>query len=314
MRIFVAGASGAIGVPLVRELIRAGHTVIGMAHSEEEAQQLREQGSEVALADALDASAVESALRFAQAEIVIDQLTSLPKDPADFAASQPRDENVRIVGGGDLFRAANALGIRRYLQQSSGFFLKADTGLADENAPLFVDASPGIAASARMYSELEARAVSSPLEAVILRYGFFYGPGTWYEPHGGYGELSRRQKLPLIGEGQAVWSWVHIDDAAKATVAALDAPSGVYNIVDSDPCRVSVWMPAFAASVGALPPPRISEEEAQRSAGADAVFYATHLVGATNAKAKRILNFQPRRLEWLTSYVPGTPVTAPAAP
>lgn len=306
MRIFVAGASGAIGVPLVRELIGAGHTVIGMAHSEAEAQQLREHGSEVALADALDASAVEAALRSAHAEIVIDQLTSLPKDPADFAASQPRDENVRIVGGGDLFRAANTLGIRRYLQQSSGFFLKTDAGLADENAPLYIDASPGVASSAKMYSELEARAVSSSLEAVILRYGFFYGPGTWYEPHGGYGELCKQQKLPLIGEGQAVWSWVHIDDAAKATVAALDAPAGVYNIVDSDPCRVSVWMPAFAASVGASPPPRISEEEAQRSAGADAVFYATKLVGATNAKAKRVLNFHPRRLEWLTSEDSGT--------
>ena len=299
MRVFVAGASGAIGQPLVRELVQAGHTVTGMTQSEEGARKLQQEGCEAARASALDAVAVESALRSAKAEIVIDQLTSLPKNPADFAAAQPGDKRLRLEGGGNVFRAARVSGVRRYMQQSSGFFLKAAGGLADEEASLLNDASPGVASSAQTYSELERRVRSSAMEPVILRYGFFYGPGTWYEPSGGYADLARQRKLSIVGEGQAVWSWIHIDDAVHATVAAMQAPLGVYNIVDSDPTPVSVWLPAFAASMGALPPPRITETEALHEAGADAVFYGTKLVGATNAKARRVLGFRPRRLEWL---------------
>ncbi len=301
MKIFVAGASGAIGKPLIGKLIQQGHLVTGMTQSDEGAKRIRSQGAKAVIASAFDAAAVSGALRSSESETVIDQLTSLPKNPAEFASAQAKDRKLRIEGGGNLLQAAQACGVRRYIQQASGFFLKASSGLADENAPLATDASPSVASSAQSYAQLEKRVLSSAIEPVVLRYGFFYGPGTWYEPKGGYADMARQQKLPIIGGGAAVWSWIHIDDAADATVAALTIPPGVYNIVDDDPLPVRVWLPAFAESVGAPEPPEMTEAAARETAGEDAVFYATRLVGATNAKAKRTFGFAPRHLEWLSA-------------
>ena len=292
MKIFVAGATGAIGRPLVAELVRQGHAVTGMTRSKASTQGLKELGAEVALVDALDDAAVE--------EAVIDQLTSLPKSPADMAAARATDRRLRIEGGGNLRRAALACGARRYVQQSSGFFLAPGEGLADESVGMAVDASPGVAFHARSYAELEARVLApGPLEGVALRYGFFYGPGTWYSPEGACADQARRQEIPIVGKGVGVWSWVHVVDAAHATVAALTAPPGVYNVVDDDPSPVNVWLPAFARSVGAPSPPEVTEEQARAPAGEDAVYYGTKLRGASNAKARKALQFNPRRLEWL---------------
>ena len=259
MKVFVAGATGAIGRPLVAELVRQGHAVTGMTRLKASTQGLKELGAEVALVDALDAAAVEEAVRKSGAEAVIDQLTSLPKSPADMAAARAIDRRLRIEGGGNLRRAALACGVHRYVQQSSGFFLAPGEGLADEAVGMAVDASPGVAFHARSYAELEARVLApGPLEGVAMRYGFFYGPGTWYSPEGACADQARRQEIPIVGKGKGVWSWVHIVDAAHATVAALTAPPGVYNVVDDDPSPVNVWLPAFARSVGAPPPPQIS--------------------------------------------------------
>jgi 2-alkyl-3-oxoalkanoate reductase len=300
MKVFVAGASGAIGQPLIAELLRQGHTVTGMTQSEAGAKKLSEQGATAVVANAFDASAVESALRRSEAEVVIDQLTTLPKNPADLPAALPGDRKLRIEGGGNLHAAALRVGIRRYLQQSSGFFLEAGSGLADESVGFAVGASPGVAAGAQMYRELERRVLSSsPMEGVALRYGFFYGPNTWYQPNGPSADQVRQKQFPIVGEGQGVWSWIHIEDAAIATVAALSGEPGTYNIVDDDPSPVSRWLPAFAKSVGAPPPSRVSEAMARVFAGEDAVYYGTKLRGASNEKAKRMLNFRPRRLQWL---------------
>jgi nucleoside-diphosphate-sugar epimerase len=300
MKVFVAGATGAIGRPLVAELVRQGHAVTGMTRSKASTQGLKELGAEVALVDALDAAAVEEAVRKSGAEAVIDQLTSLPKSPADMAAARATDRRLRIEGGGNLRRAALACGARRYVQQSSGFFLAPGEGLADESVGMAVDASPGVAFHARSYAELEARVLApGRLEGVALRYGFFYGPGTWYSPEGACADQARRQEIPIVGKGEGVWSWVHIVDAAHATVAALTAPPGVYNVVDDDPSPVNVWLPAFARRVGAPPPPQITEEQARAAASEDAIYYGTKLRGASNAKAKKALGFSPRRLEWL---------------
>jgi nucleoside-diphosphate-sugar epimerase len=300
MKVFVAGATGAIGRPLVAELVHQGHAVTGMTRPRANAQGLKELGAEVALADALDAAAVEEAVRKSGAEAVIDQLTSLPKSPADMAAARAIDRRLRIEGGGNLRRAALACGVRRYVQQSSGFFLAPGEGLADEAVGMAVDASPGVAFHARSYAELEARVLApGPLEGVAMRYGFFYGPGTWYTPEGACADQARRQEIPIVGEGKGVWSWVHIVDAAHATIAALTAPPGVYNVVDDDPSPVNVWLPAFARNVGAPPPPQITEERARAAAGEDAIYYGTKLRGASNAKARKALGFTPRQLEWL---------------
>jgi nucleoside-diphosphate-sugar epimerase len=301
MRIFVAGATGAIGRPLIAELIRQGHTVTGMTRSEAGTQGLTKLGATGVQVSAFDAPEVEQALRKSRAEIVIDELTSLPKSPSGIAAALPGDRKLRIEGGGNLHRVALACGVRRYIQQASGFFLRPGSGLADESEGMAVDASPGVAFSARTYAELESRLLDSKdMEGVALRYGFFYGPNTWYSPEGACADRARRGLLPIIGQGEGVWSWIHIEDAALATVAALAVPPGIYHIVDDDPSQVSVWLPAFARSVGAPAPPRITEQEARAGGGEDAVYYGTKLRGASNAKAKRTFGFHPRRLEWLS--------------
>jgi 2-alkyl-3-oxoalkanoate reductase len=306
MRIFVAGASGAIGQPLVAELIRRGHEVTGMTRSEAGARHLADMGAAVARVSALDAAAAEQALRDARAEVVIDELTSLPKDPSEMAAAAPGDRKLRIEGGGNLHRAAMACGVRRYIQQATGFFHEPGSGLADESAGLAVNASPRVAMHARTYAELEARVLNAgEMEGVALRYGFFYGPGTWYHPEGASADQARRQEIPVIGDGRGVWSWVQIEDAAVATADVLTAPPGVYNVADDDPSPVAVWLPAFARFVGAPPPPRITEEQARTSAGEDAVYYGTKLRGASNRKAKKTFGFEPRRLEWLEAVGSG---------
>jgi nucleoside-diphosphate-sugar epimerase len=272
-----------------------------MTTSETRARILEGQGASAAIVDAFDAAAVEAALRQSKAEVVIDELTSLPKEISEMAKYAAGDKKLRIEGGGNLFRAAIATGVRRYLQQSSGFFLKAAEGtLADESSSLDVNASPGVAASARTYMELETRLFScNAIEGVALRYGFFYGPKTWYHPGASAANMVMRQQTPVVGNGQGVSSFVHINDAAIATVAALTAEAGVYNVVDDDPSPQNVWLPAFANFVGASAPPHMGEAEAKAIAGEDAVYYATRLCGASNAKAKRALGWKPRRLEWL---------------
>ena len=183
MKIFVAGASGAIGQPLITELIRQGHTVTGMTRSQAGAEKLKKLGAAVAHVSAFDEPALEQALKRASPEVVIDELTALPRHPAEMAEAAPGDRKLRLEGGGNLLRLAQALGVRRYIQQSTGFFIRAGKGLADESEPLAVDASPSVARAAQTYTELESRLLkSSGIEGVALRYGFFYGPNTWYDP------------------------------------------------------------------------------------------------------------------------------------
>jgi 2-alkyl-3-oxoalkanoate reductase len=185
MRVFVAGASGAIGRPLVAELIRQGHQVTGITRRASSLEHLANLGAIILEVDVFDAAAVERALRQSQAEAVIDEITSLPATPAELGNALPGDRKVRIEGGGNLHRAAQAAGVLRYLQQSSGFFLKPAagrlSGLATESDPLAIDAVSDVAVSTIMYKEIEERLFSTSQPAgIALRYGFFYGPGTWY--------------------------------------------------------------------------------------------------------------------------------------
>src|SRR3954470_11099788 len=220
MKVFVAGASGAIGRSLIEQLTREGHEVTGMIRSASGADRLRQLGAEPVQVDAFDRDAVRAALERAKPIVVIDELTSLPKRPADLAKALPADRKLRLEGGGHLFAAAEELCVQRYIQQSSGFYLAAQDGLADESAPLRVDAPGGIRASSTMYTELEKRVLgSSRLDGIALRYGFFYGPRTWYWTDGAAAEQVKRQEVPVIGGGTGVWSFVHVEDAAAATVA-----------------------------------------------------------------------------------------------
>jgi nucleoside-diphosphate-sugar epimerase len=302
MRILIAGASGAIGRPLVRRLRANQHEVFALTRSPDSAPALKETGAEPVIADALDAAAVKAAVGRIRPEAVINELTSLPRHytPAEMKAAAERDRKVRVEGNMNLLAALRDSGVRRYLLQSSGFWYAPGAGLADESVPFISSASPGVEASARIYLELEARASATPgIEFVALRYGFFYGPGTWYTREGDMGDQVRQQQIPIIGEGQGVYSFVHIDDAAGATAAALECPPGAYNIVDGSPSPQRLWLTAFARAAGAPAPPRVSEEEALRASGGDAVYYATRLRGASNEKARRELEFRPRPLEWI---------------
>jgi nucleoside-diphosphate-sugar epimerase len=300
MKIFVAGATGAIGLPLVRALCTQGHQVTGMTRARAGADRLREVGARVSYVDAFDLDAVRAAIAAAEPDVVIDQLTWLPANPADIIKSLPHDTRLKREGSANLLTAVEELGVKRFIVQSRGFYLNSPAGqLADETAGFRHDAPGEVGHSARATGEHDARVIaSSSLDGVVLRYGFFYGPGTWYRPDGAIAAQLRKRESVIIGEGNGVWSFVHIDDAVAATVAALTAKPGVYNVVDDDPLPVSEWLPAFAQWADAPPPQRMSLQDALQSIGEEAVFYHTVLTGASNGRAKAELGFAPRPLLW----------------
>ncbi|OWY65668.1 dTDP-4-dehydrorhamnose reductase [cyanobacterium TDX16] len=303
MRIFVAGATGAIGRPLIAQLHGLGHDVVALTRSSEKAQTLAAQSVEPAIADVFDADAVRAAVKSAQPEVVIEQLTALPKTytSESMSAAAALNNCIRLEGGANVLKAAQAAGVRRYLRQSIAFWAVSGAGLADEETPLAFDASPTIADGTRTVSEIERRLLETPnLEGIALRYGFFYGSDTWFAPDGDVAEQVRQQQFPIVGNGEGVWSWIHVEDAANATVAAIERGNpGIYLITDDRPLEVREWLSAYARWLNAPPPPQVSVEDALQIGGADAVYYGTQMRGASNAKAKRELEFQPRPLEWM---------------
>ena len=304
MKIFVAGGTGVIGRPLVARLLAKGHSVVTLVRSAKNTEALVEQGIEPVVADVFDPDAVKAVVTRTQPEVVIEQLTALPRTYTreSMTAAAPLNTRIRLEGGANVLAAARAAGVRRYLRQSIAFWAVPGPGLADEETPQIVDASPAVAADARVITELEHRLLgASNIEGIVMRYGFFYGPGTWFSPDGDVARQVREQQFPIVGNGEGVWSWLHIEDAAMATAAAAEQGNpGVYIIANDRPLAVREWLPAFAQWLNAPPPPRISIEDAlQTSGGADAVYYATQMRGVSNAKAKRELNFQPRPLEWI---------------
>ena len=217
------------------------------------------------------------------------------------SAASALNTRIRREGGANVLAAAQVAGVRRYLRQSIAFWAIPGAGLADEETPLAFDASPAVSADAHIVTEIERHLLEMPnLEGIALRYGFLYGPGTWFAPDGDVAQQVRQQQFSIIGNGEGVWSWLHIEDAAIATVAAAERGNpGIYLITDDQPLAVRQWLSAYARWLNAPPPPQVSVEDALRISGADAVYYGTQMRGASNAKAKRELNFQPRPLEWM---------------
>ena len=304
MKIFVAGGTGAIGRPLLGRLLAKGHSVVALMRSTENAQDLIEQGVEPAIADVFDPDAVKNVVARTRPELVIEQLTALTRTYTREAmmAAAPLNTRIRLEGGANVLAAALAAGVRRYVRQSIAAWAVPGSGLADEETPLAFDASPAVAADARVVAELEHRLLANGnIEGIALRYGFFYGPGTWFSPDGDVGRQVRQRQFPIIGNGEGVWSWLHIEDAAIATAAAAEQGNpGIYVIANDEPLPVREWLPAFAKWLNAPPPPQISIDDALKTdGGADAVYYGTQLRGVSNAKAKRELNFRPRPLEWI---------------
>lgn len=301
MKILVAGASGAIGLPLIDLLVQEGHDVHGITQSAEKALTIAGKGARPLILNVLDRDAVNTSMASVKPDVVIDMLTHLPKE---YTAESMReaaglDTKIRLEGGANLQKAAEANGVGRYIVQSCGFWYAPGAGLADENAHFALDATPGIAAGVKVYSEIEQRVLEADkIDGVALRFGFFYGPGTWFHPKGDVAEQIRKKAFPVIGDGEGVWNFIHIEDAAKAVRSAVYCSPGAYNIINDRPSRMREWLPAFARYLGCDQPLWVSEAEGLKLRGPDAVYYATKLRGASNAKARQAFNFQPRNFEW----------------
>ena len=290
MRVFVAGASGAIGRPLVARLVADGHEVVGTTRDEARARALREQGAEAVVLDAFDAAAVHAAVAAAAPEVVMHQLTALPQEPSPkaMAASIALTARLRRETVPTLLDAARAAGARRAIVQSISFVTKPDgRPVHDEDAPLYRDA-PSQEDNIGAVADLEAAVrAAEGIEGLVLRYGFYYGPGTWYAPDGAIATMIRKRRYPLIGSGEGRSSFVHVDDAVDATVRALDHGSpGIYNVCDDEPARADAWLPEAARVLGAKPPRHVPAWLARRLAGDALVHYATTLPGNSNARAR----------------------------
>lgn len=310
MKVLVAGATGALGKQLVPRLVAHRHEVAGMTRHESKTAAVTAMGATPVVADALDPDSVARAAAEVNPEVIVHELTALSDSldlrhfDRDFAATN----RLRTEATDHLLAAGRAVGVRRFVAQSyAGWpFARVGGPVKTEDDPL--DPNPAApfrdALDAIRYLE---RAVTGAdwTEGIVLRYGGFYGPGTSLDPEDG-GEhvgLIRKRKLPVVGDGRGVWSFVHIEDAADATVAAVEHGSrGIYNVVDDEPAPMRDWLPAFAEAFGAKRPLRVPAWLARLAAGKDAAALATELRGASNAKAKRELGWRPRWASWREGF------------
>jgi nucleoside-diphosphate-sugar epimerase len=305
MRVFVAGASGAIGRPLVRQLVAAGHEVTGMTRREQRAEEIRAAGAEAVVCDVFEAAALERAVVAARPEAVVHALTALPQryDPkSDYLAATNR---IRTEGTRNLIAAAGAAGARRLVAESIAFAYRPQGGwVKDEQEPLFTDAPGGFGVAFSAVAELERQVLDAAgIEGVALRYGWLYGPGTYYDRGGQQADEVTKRRFPIVGKGTGTFSFIHVDDAAAATVAALDrGAAGVYNVVDDEPAPSHQWLPAYAAALGAKPPRRVPVWLARLVAGKDIAAAAVAMRGASNAKAKRELGWEPAHPSWRQGF------------
>jgi nucleoside-diphosphate-sugar epimerase len=306
MRVFIAGAGGAIGGQLVPQLVERGHDVVASTRSSRKHEEIRALGAEPVLMDGLDAASVGDAIADAAPEVVVHQMTALggSTDLRHFDRSFALTNRLRTEGTDHLLAAASAAGARRLVAQSYTGWPNArgPRGLQREDDPLDPAPPSQQRESLAAIRHLE-RAVldAAPLEGVVLRYGSFYGPGTSLD--GELADMVRARKLPVVGGGSGVWSFIHIADAAAATVTAVESgPQGIFDIVDDEPAPVAEWLPYLAARLGAKPPRRIPSWLARPLIGEVGVSMMTRISGSSNAKAKRELGFAPRYASWRNGF------------
>jgi 2-alkyl-3-oxoalkanoate reductase len=310
MRVLVAGATGAIGQQLVPALVAAGHQVTATTRSPTKLAALYGAGAEPVVVDGLDALAVGEAVARAEPEVIVHEMTAIPASIAlrHFDRSFAVTNELRTAGIDHLLTAAKAAGVRRLIAQSFAGWPCAPAGgqhggrLLTEEDPFDPDVPREQQATMAAIRYLEQAVTSAPLEGVALRYGSLYGPGA----SEGFVRAIRRRRIPVIGSGAGVWSFLHVADAATATVAALDrgAP-GVYNVTDDDPAAVAEWLPAVASAVGAKPPRHIPEWLGRLAAGEVGVSVMTRVCGSSNARARRELSWQPAWASWRDGFARG---------
>ncbi len=305
MKVLVAGATGALGRQLVPRLVAAGHEVTGTTRSIGKAALLEEWGARAAVLDALDPDAVAAAVAAAEPDVIVHQLTALDGmdfDPRKFETLFAQTNRLRTEGTDHLLAAGRAVGVRRFVAQSyTGWpFAREGGPVKTEEDPL--DPAPPAAMRSTLDAirQLEATVLDATwTEGVVLRYGGFYGPGTSLAPDGSMTEQIRRRRFPVLGDGAGVWSFVHIGDAADATVAAIEhGMRGVYQVVDDEPARVSEWLPAVASALGAKPPRHLPRFVGRLLAGEVAVVMRSEMRGASNARAKAALGWRPEHPTW----------------
>ena len=313
MKVFVAGATGALGKQLVPMLVALGHEVVGMTRTEAKRDQLRSVGAQPVVADALDADTVGRAVGAAEPDVIVHQLTAIPPavNMRRFDREFALTNRLRIEGTDHLLSAGKTLGVKRFVVQSNAGVLYARTGgpIKREDDPLDDDAPPAMRQVLAAIRHLEAAVTSAQwTDGLVLRYGWFYGPGTSIalHPPGSQIELIRKRQFPIVGDGTGVWSFIHVEDAATATVAAIEGrPAGIYNVVDDEPAPASQFLPVVAAAVGAKRPFRVPRWLGRLAAGEVAVTAMTEIRGASNDKAKRDLGWQLRYPTWRQGFAEG---------
>jgi nucleoside-diphosphate-sugar epimerase len=303
MRIFLAGATGAIGKQLVPRLVAAGHEVGGMTRSDSKRAALAELGASAVVADALNADEVGSAVAQAEPEVIVHQLTAIGAlDIRNYDRSFALTNRLRTEGTDHLLAAGRAVGVRRFVAQSYAAWPYARTGgtIKTEEDPLDPTPAAHTRETLNAIRHLEAAVTGADwTEGIVLRYGAFYGPGTSLSPGGEQFEMIRGRKYPVVGDGGGIWSFLHIADAAEATVAAVErGRHGIYNVVDDDPAPVADWLPALADKLDAPQPWRVPKFVGRLFAGEVGVVMMTDIRGASNARAKRELGWKPRHPSW----------------
>jgi nucleoside-diphosphate-sugar epimerase len=305
MRIFLAGATGALGTQLVPRLVAAGHHVTGTTRSAARADTLRAAGAEPVVLDALDRDAVIAAVTAARPDAIVHQLTALNdlSNLRNFDRAFAETNRLRTEATEHLLAGARAAGTGRFVAQSYAGWPCARTGgpVKTEDDPYDPDPPRDQRQSLAAIRTLEALVTEAG--GIVLRYGGFYGPGTSVAPGGEQVEMVRKRRFPIVGDGGGIWSFIHIEDAADATLAAIErgAP-GIYNIVDDDPAPMREWLPVFAQAVGAKPPRRIPRWLGRLAAGDAITTMATEIRGASNAKARRELGWTPAHPSWRQGF------------
>ena len=313
MRILVAGASGAIGRQLVPMLVDRGHEVFGTTHSDKRAV-IEASGAQALWMDGLDPDSVAAAVSAAEPEVIVHQLTALggDLDLRDFERTFEMTSRLRTEGTDHLLSAARAVGARRFVAQSFAGWPYGQTGswIKTEEDPLDDDpidaARSGLAAIRHL--EEAVTGAGPEIEGLVLRYGGFYGPGTSLgtEPDGAQTEMVRKRRFPIVGTGAGIWSLIHITDAATATVAAIEGGApGPYNVTDDEPAPVGEIIPVLADAIGAKRPWRVPAWIGRLLAGELAVMMMQEARGASNAKAKRELGWQPHFSSWRLGFREG---------
>ena len=306
MRVFLAGATGAIGRQLVPLLIRDGHEVAAITRSESRADWLRSQDVQPSVGDVFDRDWLRQVVSASSPEVVIDQLTSIPpkinvrKVGEQFAATN----RLRTEGTYMLMEAARAVGAGRFLAQSVAFFY-APNGDEPASEDESLDRNlPGAGELVDAIHVHEHAALGSPgIAGMVLRYGYFYGPGTFYARDGGFAQEVLKRRVPIVGKGRGMFSFIHVEDAAEATALAVSsAEVGIYNIVDDEPAAVAEWLPYYARMLGAPHPFRVPGFVGRWGAGPYGHHMMTRQRGAANAKAKSALGWQPKRPNWREGF------------